>query len=165
MERISRDDMLMEIAHVVAKRATCSRAQVGAVFSRDGRIISTGYNGAPAGMAHCDHTCLCGKSKVTPPTDNSNNVLFTHHEWCPSIIPCEIVEHAERNAIAYAARYGLALDGSVVHVTHAPCLACAKSVINAGVKELYYQIPYRLTEGLKLLDEAGVDVTIIDPQH
>jgi len=126
--------MLMEIAHTVAKRGTCSRLHVGAVFSRDGRIVSTGYNGTPAGMPHCQHW------------DDDDNT------------GCDQAEHAERNAIAWAARHGLALEGCELHVTHAPCLACARSVINAGIGRVSYKTPYRLREGIILLAEAGVEI-------
>lgn len=135
LERINREQMLLEVAQVVAKRGTCSRAQVGVVIARNGRIISTGYNGAPAGMPHCDH---------------SNDP--------PNIGGCEVVEHAERNAIAYSARYGVALDGAQMFCTHAPCLSCAKSIINAGIESVGYITPYRLTEGLDLLRAAKIRV-------
>lgn len=135
--RITRDDMLMEIAHTVAKRGTCSRLQVGAVISRDGRIITTGYNGAPAGMAHCIHR------------DDEDTT------------GCDNAEHAERNAIAWAARHGLALEGSELHVTHAPCSACARSVINAGIKKVSFHFAYRLKEGVELLRTAGIQVVDI----
>lgn len=132
--------MLMEIAHVVAKRGTCSRLQVGAVFSRDGRIVSTGYNGAPAGLPHCNH----GEHNLDEIDANG----------------CLIAEHAERNAIAWAARLGLALEGTELHVTHAPCLACARSVVNAGITKVSYDIPYRLTDGVDLLRLAGIEVVV-----
>jgi dCMP deaminase len=71
---------------------------------------------------------------------------------------CEVAEHAERNAIAWAARHGLALEGTEVHVTHMPCSACARSLINAGVTKLTYDLPYRLTAGVELLQAAGIKV-------
>ncbi len=155
VDRISRDEMLMEMAEVISKRATCSRAQVGVVISRDGRIIATGYNGAPAGMPHCTHDCDCGS------TDKYGDVILPHSANCSSIGGCEVVEHAERNAIAFSARYGTALDGSEVHCTHAPCHACAKSIVNAGIRKVTYKTSYRLTEGLELLTQAGVEVVQI----
>lgn len=134
--------MLLQVAKAVAQRGTCSRLQVGAVFSRDGRIISTGYNGAPKGMPHCVH------EDKTPLFDNISTGVEPG---------CQIAEHAERNAIAYAARFGVALDGSELHVTHAPCLACARTVINAGITRVTFITPYRLTEGVDLLWQAGVE--------
>lgn len=125
--------MLMNVADAVSLRGTCSRLQVGAVVSRDGRIITTGYNGAPAGLPHCRH-------------------------WPSDTNGCEVAEHAERNAIAFAARYGLALEGGEMHVTHAPCLNCARMVINAGIVKLSYRVPYRLDDGVELLTQGGVEV-------
>lgn len=159
--RLSRDDMLMAIAHVVARRGTCSRLNVGAVFSRDGRIVSTGYNGAPAGMPHCDHDCTCGSITGAP---------RSHYLNCPAQDGCVVAEHAERNAIAWAARHGLALEGTELHVTHAPCLACARTVINAGITRVAFQTPYRIVDGLLLLQQAGVEIwdhnlhSRVDPQ-
>lgn len=170
MERVSRDEMLLGVAKVVALRGTCSRLRVGAVVSRDGRIISTGYNGAPSGLPHCDH------SVEEPPLgmafDNAGRAVADFDEtwhitpgvlmaYEPSVIStggCQTAEHAERNAIAFAARYGLALEGSEIHTTHAPCLACARTIINAGIIRVSYEIPYRLTEGVELLAHAGLEV-------
>jgi dCMP deaminase len=128
--------MLMGVADAVSLRGTCSRLQVGAVVSRDGRIIATGYNGAPAGLPHCDHT--------------QDDHL--------GIGGCQVAEHAERNAVAFAARYGLALEGGEMHVTHAPCLNCARMVINAGIAKVTYRVPYRLNDGVELLTQGGVEV-------
>lgn len=141
LERASRDDVLLEVAFAVAKRGTCSRAQVGAVISRDGRIISTGYNGAPAGVPHCEHPHLMLESV-------SNG--------------CLIAGHAEENAIAYAARFGVALDGAELHCTHAPCYACSRMIVNAGIVKVTYTIPYRKTEGIELLTAAAIKVTLLE---
>lgn len=133
-DRITRDDMLMSMAIVASQRGTCSRLRVGAIVSRRGRIISTGYNGAPSGLAHCEHW------DDTPETS------------------CTIAEHAERNAIAFAARYGVALEGAEMHTTHAPCIDCARSIINSGIQIVKFKIPYRLTAGVDLLRRAGLAV-------
>lgn len=135
MDRITRDQMLMGVAQVVAQRGTCSRLKVGAVVSRDGRIISTGYNGAPSGLEHCRHI--------------PGEVLEGG---------CQNVEHAERNAVAFAARHGLALEGGELHVTHAPCLACARTIINSGLIRVTFETPYRLTDGVELIMQAGLEV-------
>lgn len=140
--------MLMSMAQVVAKRGTCSRAQVGAVFARDGRVIVTGYNGAPAGMKHCDHGEPGGDSSL------GNGRVSAGGGGAG----CQIAEHAERNAIAFAARHGQALEGSELYCTHAPCLDCAKSIINAGVEIVRYIHPYRITAGVELLEQARIKV-------
>lgn len=161
MSRISRDDMLMEVAHVVAKRGTCSRLQVGAVFSREGRIIATGYNGAPAGLPHCDHS----RDVRIDSFNGSRHISGAFSVDAIEAVKrerledgCQTAEHAERNAIAFAAKHGLALDQGELHVTHAPCLACARSVINSGIVRVSYEVPYRKVEGIRLLEQAGIEV-------
>lgn len=181
----------MQMAWVVSQRGTCSRLQVGCVFSRDGRVITIGYNGAPAGMPHCNHDhdqiphiTLPNSPILGYGDDNRLQAIIMpepferSEDWVakpgqiietPDLVitdpGCQIAEHAERNAIAFAARHGLALDGSEIHVTHAPCLACSRTVINAGVKRVTYEIPYRLTQGVELLEAAGIKVIQMDTGH
>lgn len=131
--RISRDRMLMAMAGIVSLRGTCSRLQVGAVISHHGRVLSLGYNGAPAGMAHCDHT-----------QDETRG--------------CQIAVHAEANAVVWAARKGIATEGAELHVTHMPCANCSRLIVNAGIRRVVFEFPYRLTEGVELLRDAGVEV-------
>lgn len=176
--RPSRDDTLMEVAGIFARRSTCSRLHVGAVFSRDGRILVTGYNGAPKGLPHCNHECTCADAPV-----KYSNVGKTewgaqqvkleaiqgpdqqwHNEDCRLVFPCTTAEHAERNAIAWAARNGVKLEGSELHVTHMPCLPCAMSLVNAGVERVMYHTPYRILDGVELLDQAGISVIQWMPQ-
>lgn len=134
--RLTRDDMLMEIAFVVAKRGTCERAEVGAIISRNGRIISTGYVGAPAGAEHCTTAgCKLG-----------------NHNGCVRTI------HAEANAIAYAARAGTATESAELFCTHSPCEPCAKLIISAGIRRLVYAARYRDEEGIRLLQSVGIEV-------
>lgn len=146
MERITSDTMLMEIARLVSRRGTCARLSVGAVFSKQGRIIVTGYNGAPAGLPHCNHRCDC------IPVDG------IHDSVCESLTPCITSVHAEQNAIAFAAKHGLSLADSELHVTDAPCLSCAQSLVNAGVTRVTYSRNYRLPQGVELLASAGIQV-------
>ena len=133
MTRISRDDVMMDVAFIISGRGTCQRLQVGALISRDGRVLSMGYNGAPAGLAHCNHA-------------------LDETDGCPRAI------HAEANAIVWAARKGIPTEGAELFVTHMPCLNCARLIINAGISRVVYHLPYRLTEGVSLLREAGVKV-------
>lgn len=130
--RISRDDMLTVICQVVSLRSTCNRAQVGAVIARNGRIISTGYAGAPSGLPHCG-----------PP-------------HCDLNIPCTRTVHAEAGAISYAAREGIPTEGATLYCTHSPCVDCAKLIVNSGIKRVVYINEYRKPEGLELLRSAGV---------
>lgn len=129
--RPSVESVLMQTAHAFSSRSTCSRLHVGAVLARDSRVIATGYNGAPAGMPHCRHQ-TAGE-------------------------PCISAVHAEANAVAFAARHGIATDGATLYVTHSPCLECAKLLVNAGVARVIYATRYRLADGLRLLAICGVD--------
>jgi dCMP deaminase len=135
-ERPDRDEWLMRLTTIVSTRGTCTRAMVGAILARDGRIISTGYVGAPAGLDHClDAGCQVGPDGG-----------------------CTRTVHAEANAIAVASRYGTRTDGAELYCTHAPCNHCAKLIINAGVSRLVYEHPYRDRSGLALLAQAGLQV-------
>jgi dCMP deaminase len=155
MSRRSRDAVLMDTAHVFASRSTCSRAQVGAVIARNGRIIVTGYNGAPSGLPHCTHICDCDQHPVllTEPEP------VGHHPDCAAnALGCVTATHAEANAVAFAARHGVATEGAALYVTMAPCAACARIVINAGLIFVRYDATYRDMSGVRLLIEAGITV-------
>lgn len=131
--RPSRSEVLMEKAFSTAKRSTCNRLHVGAIVAREGRDITSGYNGPPSGFPHCEH-----------------------EDWEGS---CKLAVHAERNAIDFAARYGgHGTDAAELFVTHSPCHDCAKDVIQAGIICVYYAIPFRDTHGLDLLNYAGIEV-------
>lgn len=149
-DRPTTDQVLMESARLWATRSTCSRARVGVVIGTiHGRTLSSGYNGAPAGMTHCDHTCECrvsiGKQEE-------------HTPFCPAVQPCLIAVHAEANAIAFAARYGTRLERSRLYSTVAPCVNCAMLIINAGIYQVFYLSDHRDMGGVELLDRAGVEV-------
>lgn len=132
MTRPSAERRLLDHAVTAATGSTCSRLAVGAVLAtRAGHILSTGYNGAPAGRPHCVHR------------DDR---------------PCRRAQHAERNAIAFAARYQGGAAGAVLYLTHAPCLDCAGMVINSGIAEVIYLHRYRSDEGITELRAAGVAV-------
>ena len=152
-QRLSREEMLMEHARVAAQRGSCSRLQVGAVFAREGRIISTGYNGTPKGVSHCDHTCNCFGTLEDP---------TGHDEGCNALEPCLVAHHAERNGIDFAARHGLSLLDSELYVTHMPCVQCAGSLLNVGIRQITFGSPYRLTDGVELLARAGILVLTQD---
>ena len=129
-KRPSWDEYFMEIAHLVKKRATCIRRQVGAVLVKDKNILATGYNGAPAGMPHCtDVGCLVYESK-TPNGDTEQNCFRTIH--------------AEMNAIAQAAKNGSTIKDGAIYITHTPCIHCLKVLVNTGIKEIFYLKPYKL---------------------
>jgi len=155
MTRPSRHEVLMRQAQIVAERSTCSRAHVGAVIAHDGRVVAQGYNGAPAGMPHCSHECKC---ELLPDEDDE------HAVWCPMGTPsprhCKISVHAEVNAIAFAAKHGVATAGAVLFTTMAPCLPCSQLIINAGIIGVVYSKPYRYDEGIMLMMDAGLSVVM-----
>lgn len=153
--RISRERMLMDMACVVSKRSTCTRSNVGVVVAVDSRPLVSGYNGAPRGMPHCDHTCNCMREKVM---EGGRHVGWLHMDYCPTEIPCKIAVHAEANAVAFAAKNGIVLELSSLYTTMAPCYPCSQLIINAGIVEVVYSRAYRDVSGLHLLEAAGVRV-------
>ena len=136
------DEYFMAIAEVVAMRSNCSRRHVGAVMVKDRHILSTGYNGTPHGVKNCfAGGCPRCSGKVKS---------GSHLEECLCV-------HAEQNAIAQAARFGLELEGSTVYVTISPCLTCAKLIINSGIKEVVYAGDYAFLDTVKdVFKAAGV---------
>jgi len=133
-------EYFMRIAQLVATRSTCLRRQVGAVLVCGKRILATGYNGAPSGMAHClDIGCIRDQLKIPS---------GTRAEICWAI-------HAEQNTII-CALYGVPTGGSTIYVTHQPCTICSKILIGAGIKRIVYLKPYPDKFAQDLLKEAGV---------
>lgn len=151
--RPSQDETLMAVAATISQRSTCHRyvpeSHIGAVIAHSGRIISTGYNGAPAGMPHCQHPGTHIDSSDSTLPDLSS--IFR-----PLARGCTIAIHAEANAIAYAARNGTPIGGATLYITLSPCQPCAQLIIAAGLTRVVYGRPYRDRSGLKLLDSAGV---------
>lgn len=127
----------MNLAGDLALRSHCVKAQVGAVLVKDTRIISIGYNGPPAGTHNCDEEW---------PADG-----------CPrdSKGSCSLALHAEENAILYASKSGVKLDGSTLYTTLSPCLPCARLIYSAGVKQVFYRSSY--AQYKKLASDEGVD--------
>lgn len=123
------------MATVTSARGTCNRAAVGAVISKDGRIISTGYVGSPRGLPHCTDVG-CDESTYSG---------------------CLRTVHAEANAIAFAARYGISTEGADLHCTHSPCGNCAKLLINAGIVRVVYDSLYRDEKPLGMLAAVGIE--------
>lgn len=140
-QRPSWDAYFMEIAALVAKRSTCMRRIVGAVVVKDRRILSTGYNGAPSGIAHCvEKGCLRETMKIES---------GQRHELCRGI-------HAEQNAIIQAAYHGVSIQGGVLYCTNLPCSICTKMLINAGIAEICYNEGYTDELAAALLEEAQI---------
>lgn len=142
IDRPGLDEYFMEIACVVAKRSTCLRNQVGALFVKNKRLLTTGYNGAPAGIQHCDDVG-CAREGVAS---------GTRHELCRAV-------HAEQNAIIQAALHGVSIEGATLYCTHQPCILCAKMLINAKISRVVYSQAYPDDTALRFLAQAGVEVT------
>ncbi|MCG2718203.1 MAG: dCMP deaminase family protein [Nanoarchaeota archaeon] len=139
--RINTDDYFLKIASVVAERSTCKRHKVGAIAVRDKKIITTGYNGAAAGTKDClELGCL---------RDQLGIESGTKHEVCRAI-------HAEQNVIIQGALHGSNLEGSTIYSTLAPCILCAKMLVNAKIKRFVTYSEYSEDNFLKLFGEAGI---------
>lgn len=150
MERPDWDSYFMEIAQVVSKRSTCLRRSVGAVLVKDKQILSTGYNGTPKGLPHCEDVGCLRQQLHVPSGQN--------HELCRGI-------HAEQNAVIQAAVHGSSTDGATIYCTHQPCVVCTKILINAGIKRIVYANPYpdKLAEEMMHLDK-GIEIVIWEPK-
>jgi dCMP deaminase len=130
------DTYFMKIAQDVAARSTCDRAFVGAVLVREKRILTTGFNGSPAGLPHCDE---------------EGHLMVEGH--------CVRTIHAEANAIIQAALHGVSTKGATCYVTHFPCINCTKMLINAGVVRIVYDNAYRIDpNAMDFLTGAGIEV-------
>lgn len=137
------DTYFMEIAMLVSRRSTCLRRQVGAVVAKDRNILSTGYNGAPAGITHCEVTG-CLREKLNVPSGE-------RHELCRGL-------HAEQNAIIQAAYHGTSIKDSTLYCTNLPCSICSKMIINAGIKKIIYKDGYMDKLAEEMIVESGIDI-------
>ena len=137
----------MDITHLVAKRSTCLRRQVGAVLVKDKKILATGYNGAPSRLEHClDIGCLREKQSI--PSGE-------RHELCRGL-------HAEQNAIIQAAYHGVEIRGATLYCTNHPCVICSKMVMNAGIDRIIYEDGYGDDLAAMMLVESGIEVERFD---
>ena len=122
----------LQMARIWAQNSYCQRRQVGALVVKEGMIISDGYNGTPSGF---ENVC-----------EDDNGVTKPY------------VLHAEANAITKLARSSNNSDGATIYITASPCIECAKLIIQAGIKRVVYGEKYRLTDGIELLERAGIQV-------
>lgn len=124
------DKRFMDLCFTISKWSSCYREgrNIGAVIVKDKRILSTGYNGAPAGIESCVERKECMRDKLAIPSG-------TRAELCYAI-------HAEQNAIIQAAKFGVSVSGATLYCTHQPCAICAKIIVNAGIKRVVYMNPY-----------------------
>lgn len=143
------DEYFFGIIDAIAKRATCDRGRTACVIVRDNMILATGYVGAPKGLPSCDEV-----GHLMEYTIHSDGVKRGH---------CVRTTHAEQNAIAQAAKHGVAIDGAKMYTKMAPCLHCAKMIINSGISEVVCLKGYHAgATAEQFLRDAGVKITIID---
>ena len=146
MNKPSFDDIYMELASNLANKSHCVKIKVGAVLTKDTRIISLGYNGPPAGTHNCD--------EEWPSTGCARDRKGS----------CSLALHAEENAILYAAKNKISMEGATLYTTLSPCLACARTIFTMGVKKVVYLNSYaeykglKVEEGVEFLKQFGVEV-------
>ncbi len=138
------DHRFMRMAYTIADWSSCFRKgrSIGCVIVRDKRIMTTGYNGAPAGIRTCREKGECLRDKL-------GIASGTRMETCYAV-------HAEQNAIVQAAKLGVSIDGATLYCTHQPCSMCCKMIINSGIRRVVYREGYPDPFTLELFDEAGV---------
>jgi dCMP deaminase len=143
MTRPDIDTYFMKMAELVATRSTCLRRQVGAVIVKEKRVLTTGYNGAPRGLKHCEEVgCVRAQNHIES---------GTRHELCRGV-------HAEQNAVIQAAYFGVSIKGATIYTTNFPCVLCAKILVNAGIEEVVYKDEYIDELSKKILSETNVRV-------
>jgi dCMP deaminase len=142
MARPDKDEYFMRMVDLASERTTCLRRKVGAVLVKDGHVISTGYNGAPRGLKHCEEVG-CVRQKLNIPSGE-------RQELCRAV-------HAEQNAIIQAAYHGTSTKDATIYCNYHPCVQCAKIIINAGIKEIVYG-DEAYTDNLSrvMLEESGI---------
>lgn len=140
------DKRFMQMAQLVGSWSSCfqDNRHVGAIVVKDKRILTTGYNGAPAGIKTCLERGECIRR-------NENIPSGTRQEYCYAV-------HAEQNAIIQAARIGVSLNGATMYCTHQPCVICARLIINSGITQLIYKDGYPDEFAMRLFSEAGLTV-------
>ncbi|MEG1613265.1 MAG: dCMP deaminase family protein [Clostridia bacterium] len=140
------DKRFMDMAEVVSTWSSCFRCnrQVGAVITKNKRILTTGYNGAPAGVTSCVEKgeCLRDQLKIAS---------GTRAEICYAV-------HAEQNAIIQAAKLGVSVDGATLYCTHQPCVICAKMIVNSGISKVIFKNGYPDDFARQIFEEAGTEV-------
>ena len=147
-QRMSKDKYYLNIADAVLDRSTCLRRKYGAIIVKNDEILSTGYNGAPRGRSNCSELGYCIRDRLNIPSGQ-------RYELCRSV-------HAEANAITKLARSSNNSEGATLYVTASPCIECAKLIIQAGIKRVVYGEKYRLDDGLRLLERAGIEVIYLN---
>ena len=161
------DHRYLRMAQIWAENSYCKRRQVGALVVKDKRIISDGYNGTPSGFENvCEYS---EDEKHGHGYETFNRLSDERKRRCLKKISEEGVKlitkpyvlHAEANAITKLARSTQSSDGATIYCTDMPCIECSKLIIQAGVRRVVYERPYRITDGVELLERAGIEVVNI----
>lgn len=144
------DSRFMEMAHVIAGWTSCYRPgrSIGCVIVKDKRIMTTGYNGAPAGLKTCRERGECMRDRLGIQSG-------TRAELCYAI-------HAEQNAIIQAAKVGVSTEGATIYITLQPCVICAKMLVNAGIMRIVHRGEYPDPLSQSILAEAGIEIMAMD---
>ena len=145
------DARFMELARVIANWASCYRPnrKIGCVIVKNKRIVTTGYNGAPAGIKTCIERGECLREKL-------GIASGTRAEICYAI-------HAEQNAIIQAAKLGSSIESATLYCTHQPCVICAKMIVNAGISRVVYEEGYPDDFARQIFSESGVKLERFEP--
>ena len=138
------DHRFIQMVNLVAQWSSCfqENRKIGAVIVKNKRVLTTGYNGAPANTLSCVEKGECLRRKLNIPSG-------TRHELCYAI-------HAEQNAIIQAAKMGIAIEGATLYCTHQPCVICSKMIVNAGIARVVYEYPYPDEFARDILSIGGV---------
>lgn len=156
--RIGREEYYFEIVKAVRKRSTCNRGKAGAIFVRDGRVLTTGYSGSPAGTPHCDEV---GHQIMQKIIKEPHKDILTAFEEGKSSLHCMRTVHAEINAILQAAKFGISLKYSILYCWMFPCYECTKSLVNIGIGIIHSMYDYQDSiESKKMFDEVGIGYII-----
>ncbi|MCX6272081.1 MAG: cytidine/deoxycytidylate deaminase family protein [Bacteroidetes bacterium] len=143
------DEYFMEVAHTIAKRATCDRGRSGCVIARERQILVTGYVGSPVGLPHCDEVGHLMKKTI--------------HEDDRITLHCVRTVHAEQNAICQAAKLGVSLDGATLYCRMTPCRVCAMLIINCGIVRVVCEFKYHAgAESEEMFKTAGIDLDYVN---
>lgn len=162
------DRIMMETAFLFSQESKCTRGKVGSVLAKDGRVLSTGYNGTIAGIDNdCETTCpVCKGTGEEYATERgfdeftSDRVLVTTCKRCQGggKITNDFVVHSEQNLLMYCAKKGIPIEGTTLYITMSPCKMCAKLIASAGVVRVVYHTLYRDDEGINFLKSCNIEV-------
>lgn len=149
--RPSWDEYFLGVTREVAKRATCDRGRSGCVIVKDRRILTTGYVGSASGLPHCDESGHMLRDVISPDGSISKHCIRT--------------VHAEQNAICQAAKFGISFEGATLYCTMEPCFACAKMIVNCGIKRVVCEKRYHAAAQTRdLFKKAKVKLQVISTQ-